>query len=188
MWPERVNHTGKEESAAASDGALGAGVPDCDTAQPFRLDRTAALIGRPAMVTVSGEIDFDCATDFHQAVLTALPNTATGLDLDLSAVSFCDCALLNALLSVRGQVMATGRTLTVSSCSAVVARLLDLTDSRDAFPEPAARPLQERGPGGAPTARVGRPHLPVGDGLNDAVADVAGCLAPAPTPWRYWTR
>ncbi len=161
MWPERVNPETEGAIAAASEGAVVARGPSSDDALPFRLDRTAAPAGGPAVIRVAGEIDFDCATDFHQSVLTVLPAAASGLDLDVSGVSFCDCAFLNALLSVRGRVMATGRTFTLGSRSPTVARLLDLTGVRDVFAP---------GPAGM------QPSLPAGDRLNRAVAEVAGCL------------
>ncbi len=176
MWPERVNPEGEDAGAAFDeqlDERLGAALGG---APPFRLDRIVTPVGGPAVITVAGAVDFDCATDFHRSVLTAVPTAAHGLDLDLSAVVFCDCAFVNALLSVRGQLLATGRTVTLTACSPAVTRLLELLDLRDLFAAPASDI-----PAGRKRSTVARPASirqppATSAGLDGAVADIAECL------------
>lgn len=88
-------------------------------------------------VTVHGEIDLDCAGLLEQVLIHALRSAPDGLHLDLSGVGFFDCAGLNALLRVRALTAPDGPGLTVTSVSATVARVMDLTRTRAAFPSAA---------------------------------------------------
>nr|WSX74739.1 STAS domain-containing protein [Streptomyces sp. NBC_00899] len=87
---------------------------------------------------VNGEIDLDCADLLERVLADALRSAPGGLDLDLSAVGFFDCAGLNALLRLRALARRDGAELAVLPVSAPVARLLDLTGTWPAFPLAAA--------------------------------------------------
>lgn len=87
---------------------------------------------------VHGEIDLDCADLLEDVLTDALRSAPGGVHLDLSGVRFFDCAGLNSLLRVRGLEHPGSAELTVTSVSAAVARVLDLTQTWPAFPRAAA--------------------------------------------------
>ncbi|NEA98782.1 ANTAR domain-containing protein [Streptomyces sp. SID13726] len=83
-----------------------------------------------AGVTCRGELDIG-AQRLQRTLHDILDRSATGLDLDLSAVAFCDCGGLNVLLGLRRQALAQGKTVTVLACSPPVERLLELTGAHE---------------------------------------------------------
>jgi anti-anti-sigma factor len=101
--------------------------------------RMADVLGRTRM-TVRGEIDLDCAETLYQALTSCLADTPSGVDVDLAAVDFFDCAGLNVLLRARSAARARGAQLCLTAMSPAVARLLDLTRCREAFPLTAQQP------------------------------------------------
>ncbi|MFJ2868052.1 STAS domain-containing protein [Kitasatospora sp. NPDC087314] len=94
--------------------------------------------GKRASATVSGEINLDVAGGLGEALERALHASHTGLDLDLSAVTFCDSTGLNLLLGLRSTAHRTDRTLTITAASTRVERLLAITETTSLFaPEEA---------------------------------------------------
>ncbi|MCX4545448.1 STAS domain-containing protein [Streptomyces sp. NBC_01565] len=89
-----------------------------------------------ALVVVVGEIDLDSAAEIRDVLISAL-SAAPRVTVDLAAVTFCDCAGLNALLRARLEAGAAGagRRLRIHGMSPQVARLLDLTGTRPYFPD-----------------------------------------------------
>src|SRR4051794_4004642 len=83
-----------------------------------------------ALATITGEVDAECTPDLERCLTSALRHYPEGLELDLSAVSFFDCAGLNALLKARTTDPA-GHHLTIRTMSRRVARVLELTGSQD---------------------------------------------------------
>lgn len=81
-------------------------------------------------VCVSGEIDLHNAAALRETLLIALTSHRGNLLLDLQQVGFCDCAGLNALLTVRLASIRAGRRLRITAASRPVERLLQLADSR----------------------------------------------------------
>ncbi|WP_051837972.1 STAS domain-containing protein [Streptomyces sp. NRRL WC-3742] len=81
-------------------------------------------------VTVAGEIDHCNADRVERALENAVTEHGTTVEVDLSAVTFCDCGGLNALLRARQHAMAAGRRLRVRAASRQVVRLCELTDTR----------------------------------------------------------
>ncbi|MFD3327512.1 STAS domain-containing protein [Streptomyces sp. NPDC058701] len=79
---------------------------------------------------VSGEIDFDNAALLRETLLIALKSYRGTLCLDLSQVTFCDCAGLNALLTAQLATLRAGRRLRIATASRSVERLLRLTGTR----------------------------------------------------------
>ena len=109
-------------------------------------------------VAVHGEIDLDCAQMVEHVLIDALRFSSGGLDVDLSAVRFFDCAGLNALLKVRAAGRASGTELRLTATSPAVARVMDLTGSNAAFPVVAVRdPAPPPSPSEARTAPEARP-------------------------------
>ncbi|MFD6180325.1 STAS domain-containing protein [Streptomyces goshikiensis] len=94
------------------------------------------------VVVLVGEVDLDCATDVRDVLISAL-RSSPRVTVDLAAVTFCDCAVLNALLRARLEAMEAGgdRVLRfrIHGMSVQMARLLDLTDTRQYFPDTAGQ-------------------------------------------------
>ncbi|MGV9269155.1 STAS domain-containing protein [Kitasatospora sp. NPDC003701] len=97
-------------------------------------------------VRVSGQIDLDVAAPLDEALEQALRASRTGIDIDLSAVTFCNSTGLNSLLQLRMTALRTGRDVVLTEVSAQVGRLLGITDTRGLF---APSPDPE-GAGGQP--------------------------------------
>ncbi|MGW7053642.1 STAS domain-containing protein [Streptomyces sp. NPDC054887] len=77
-----------------------------------------------ARVTLVGELDLDTAPYLHKAVAACLAERPKSLCLDLTGISFCDCAGANALLRARLSVLVAGVALAVEGVGAQPARLL----------------------------------------------------------------
>ncbi|MEU9450900.1 ANTAR domain-containing protein [Streptomyces sp. NPDC048277] len=84
-------------------------------------------------VTVSGEFCLDNSQNLRRALTQALARSAQGVDLDLGGMTFADCSVLNVLLAVRGQAVADGKSVTITTASAVVERLLTFTETYPLF-------------------------------------------------------
>jgi anti-anti-sigma factor len=116
-------------------------------------DRPPSVTARPdgdrVLVTVRGELGPGDCELLGRTVRAALAGPAHGVDLDLSAVGFCDCSALDVLLTSRRQARAAGRTVVVTAASTAVERLMALTDTRSLF-----GPGQESGPEPAPAVPV----------------------------------
>jgi anti-anti-sigma factor len=102
-------------------------------ARPLCLATIKAVVeGERTVVTCRGE--FDIGAQALQAELRAvLDRSATGVDLDLDGVGFCDCGGLNVLLGLRREALDQGKTVTMRTYSPTVGRLLDLTGARELF-------------------------------------------------------
>lgn len=88
-----------------------------------------------ALIKVRGQIDWTSA-DILQRRLIALAHPMTGqIALDLSQVSFIDCAGLHMLTLIDQQIHAHGGQLRIVAASPAVARLIELTASLMALPE-----------------------------------------------------
>nr|WP_052709238.1 STAS domain-containing protein [Streptomyces sp. NRRL S-495] len=106
--------------------------------------RLASHGGGRCLVVVGGEIDLDVAPRFSRALAAALRASATGLDVVMQNVPFCDCCGLNALLELRLQAEDAGKDLVLTAASPQVLRLLELTGTAELFgPRDAARPDHE---------------------------------------------
>ncbi|MET7687538.1 ANTAR domain-containing protein [Streptomyces sp. NPDC005483] len=103
-----------------------------DARPPCLATIKAVVAGERAVVTCRGEFDIG-AQRLQAELYAALDRSATGVDLDLGEVTFCDCAGLNVLLGLRRVALDQGKTVTVRASSPTVARLLDLTGGRELF-------------------------------------------------------
>ncbi|MFD7965200.1 STAS domain-containing protein [Streptomyces zaomyceticus] len=96
-------------------------------------------------VVVSGEIDSATASALRRTLRLALLAHPAGVTLDLSAVTFCDCAGLRVVLTARHQHLDGGRhALTLGPVSPRVMRLLELTGTREVLGAP--EPVGKKGP------------------------------------------
>ncbi|MFF4359463.1 ANTAR domain-containing protein [Streptomyces sp. NPDC001604] len=88
-------------------------------------------------VRVCGELDHG-GLQLERGLTEALDSSASGIDLDLSAIGFCDCSGLNLLLGLRRKALDDGKTITISASGPSVDRLLELTGARELFARPGA--------------------------------------------------
>ncbi|GAA3364539.1 hypothetical protein GCM10017744_063730 [Streptomyces antimycoticus] len=102
--------------------------------------------GPRKVVVVRGEVDYETAPALSAALHEALRASTEGVDADLSGVAFWDCSGLNALLRLRREALAHGKTVTVRSPSRMVRRVLTLTDTSPLFlpPRPCRRATEGR--------------------------------------------
>ncbi|MEU0026175.1 ANTAR domain-containing protein [Streptomyces sp. NPDC006335] len=126
-----------------------------DARPPCLATIDAVVAGERMLVTCRGEFDMG-AEELQPELYAALDRSATGVDLDLGEVRFCDCGGLNVLLGLRREALDQGKTVTVRAYSPTVGRLLDLTGARELF-------VTERsgGPGGSDTPAVQPVPVPV---------------------------
>ncbi|MDH6486285.1 ANTAR domain-containing protein [Streptomyces sp. SAI-127] len=103
-----------------------------DARPPCLATIEAVVAGERTDVTCRGEFDFG-AQVLQSELYAVLDRSATGVDLDLDGVGFCDCGGLNLLLDLRREALAQGKTVTVQAYSPAVGRLLDLTGARELF-------------------------------------------------------
>ncbi|MFF4059701.1 ANTAR domain-containing protein [Streptomyces sp. NPDC001668] len=140
-----------------------------DARPPCLATIKAVVAGDRTVVVCRGE--FDLGAQELQAELSAvLDRSATGVDLDLAGVRFCDCGGLNVLLGLRREALDQGKTVTVRTCSPAVERLLDLTGAGELF-------VTDRSVRSADSA------TPAADSATAAAVPVpAPALSPVPGP------
>ncbi|MFB6807062.1 STAS domain-containing protein [Streptomyces sp. NPDC056387] len=106
--------------------------PDHEPAPP-----TVAVEIRPGaprtFARVSGAFDMENAAEVRAELIAAFDASGTGLDLDLSALTFCDSSGLNILLNLRQHAAANDKTLVLEAVSPQLARLFDLTETGHLF-------------------------------------------------------
>ncbi|MGO4457984.1 STAS domain-containing protein [Streptomyces sp. M-16] len=94
---------------------------------------TVAVSVRPGprrtRAEISGEIDADNCGKVRDALNAALDASTAGLDIGLSALTFCDCSGLHLLLDLHLTAATTGKTLVLHAPRPQFTRLLDLTDT-----------------------------------------------------------
>ncbi|MYW01913.1 STAS domain-containing protein [Streptomyces sp. SID3343] len=84
-------------------------------------------VGRHCLVVLVGEIDLDTAPAVRHALDECVAHRPLDICVDMSAVSFCDCAGLNALLHGLRAARAVGAELRLHDAQPNVARILTLT-------------------------------------------------------------
>jgi anti-anti-sigma factor len=89
--------------------------------------------GGCSRVIVAGEIDNDTAPLLESALAGAFRDAGDHVQLDLGAVTFCDCSGLNVLLDARRTAQDRAVRLTLLRTATPVLRLLDLTRTRPLF-------------------------------------------------------
>ncbi len=85
------------------------------------------------IVAISGEVDVCTEAPLQQALLRIIRECSARLMLDLSGVSFMDCAGLRALLATRRRAELRGGCLRLIAASAAVRRIIELTGAQEAL-------------------------------------------------------
>ncbi|MEU9870461.1 STAS domain-containing protein [Actinomadura sp. NPDC048021] len=90
---------------------------------------TAPSPGRPGITIVAlrGDLDMASAPALGERLLTALPQSARLLILDLREVTFCDAAGLTMLIGIQRDATELGISLYLSAPRPQVAKLLRIT-------------------------------------------------------------
>jgi anti-anti-sigma factor len=88
------------------------------------------------IVWVSGDVDFNTAGAFQDMLLRVMRRHSPWLLVDLSGVSFMDCAGLRALLRTRRRAELRRGSVCVIAESAAVSRIIDILGARDILPVP----------------------------------------------------
>jgi len=144
--------------------------------------RSSVTTERGATVALSGELDV-ASVDRIRGVLLHVSGQDRCVVVDMSDVTFMDCAALRALLAVRRDLRWRGGDLTLTGVSGMPARVLHITKCQDLLqPTPMAGTdsTGTSADGGLPLPRWGKawreplagPHPPL-------VAVVSGCAARA---------
>ncbi|MFD3582657.1 STAS domain-containing protein [Streptomyces sp. NPDC058683] len=82
-----------------------------------------------ALITLAGEIDLATAPQVSEALAECLSDGIRGIDVDLTAVTFCDASGLNAFLRAYRLVTDAGTTLRLHHPSQAMARVIEITGS-----------------------------------------------------------
>jgi anti-anti-sigma factor len=85
------------------------------------------------VVAVSGEVDVCTEAALQQALLRIMREHGARLLLDVSGVSFMDCAGLRALLTTRRRAELRGGFVRLIAVSRAVRRIIELTGAHEAF-------------------------------------------------------
>lgn len=80
-----------------------------------------------ALITLAGEIDLESVPLVRTALTRCLYDGIRSVDVDLSAVTFCDCTGLNTFLYAAQQTVESGGTLRLHHPPPTLRRILDLT-------------------------------------------------------------
>ncbi len=87
-----------------------------------------------AVVWTGGDVDINAAETFQGMMLQVMRSHGPSLLLDLSGVSFMDCAGLRALLLTQRRAGLRGGSVSLIAESPAVRRIIDLLGGRDVFP------------------------------------------------------
>ncbi|MEU9882004.1 STAS domain-containing protein [Streptomyces phaeochromogenes] len=85
------------------------------------------------LVTLAGEIDLTSAPLVHASLERCLHDGIRSIDVDVTAVTFCDCSGLNAFLYALLHTAAAGGSLRLVHPSPALERLVTLTGSGSLF-------------------------------------------------------
>ncbi|WP_063997183.1 STAS domain-containing protein [Streptomyces phaeochromogenes] len=85
------------------------------------------------LVTLTGEIDLNSAPLVHASLERCLHDGVRAIDVDVTAVTFCDCSGLNAFLYALLRTASAGGSLRLVHPSPALERLVTLTGSGSLF-------------------------------------------------------
>ena len=85
------------------------------------------------IMAISGEVDVCTEAQLQQSLLRIIRERPARLMLDVSGVSFMDCAGLRALLVARRRAEMRGVFLRLIATSAAVRRIIELTGAQEAL-------------------------------------------------------
>lgn len=100
------------------------------TNDPAGKPETASLdvsIRPGPLVTITGEIDIASGPQLRDQLLSVIRRQGARLTLDLSGVTFIDCAGINVLLAARRRALLEGGSMRVLRASSRVRRVVALT-------------------------------------------------------------
>jgi len=86
------------------------------------------------VVTLAGEVDVTTAQQMRDVLMSQAAQGTPRLIVDLSGLGFMDSSGVRVLLTVRGALEASGRTLALASPQPVVARMLSLVGADQLIP------------------------------------------------------
>lgn len=89
------------------------------------------------LARLHGEIDMDDASTLRANLTAALQSSRHGLDVDMSDITFCDSSGLHVLLDLNKIATGSGKSLVLTAASHPVARLLEITGTRELFTAPS---------------------------------------------------
>jgi anti-anti-sigma factor len=89
--------------------------------------------GGATIVAISGEVDVGSEAQLQQSLLRIIRECPGKLMLDVSDVSFMDCAGLRALLATRRRAEMRGVSVRLIATSAAVRRIIELTGAQEAL-------------------------------------------------------
>ncbi|KOG30740.1 STAS domain-containing protein [Streptomyces resistomycificus] len=89
-----------------------------------------------ALVTLAGEIDLATAPLVHAALTGCLRDGIRTVDVDLTAVTFCDASGLNTFLTASWLATDAGKTLRLHHPPPAMARIIEMTGSAFLLHEP----------------------------------------------------
>jgi anti-anti-sigma factor len=100
------------------------------------------------VVGISGDIDGGSAAIFEELLLQIMRTHGAPILLDLSGVSFMDCAGLRALFTIRHLGEARDRQIYLVAASAAIHKIVELTSTQNdlGLPPPGAVPAQAQTP------------------------------------------
>ncbi|WP_322974421.1 STAS domain-containing protein [Actinacidiphila epipremni] len=87
----------------------------------------------PALITVTGELDFSTAADLRDT-LDDTPMTAAGLVIDLTGLRYCDSTGLTVLVTAFQQAKRAGAPLALAGLNATLNRVFDIAGLHAIFP------------------------------------------------------
>ncbi|MCX5125625.1 STAS domain-containing protein [Streptomyces sp. NBC_00347] len=85
--------------------------------------------GGRVLISPAGEIDVSTVHPLRASLDQCLRDGVRTVDVDLSAVTFCDCRCLGVLLSSWWRITAAGGTLTLHHPPPVLVRMIGITRS-----------------------------------------------------------
>jgi len=106
------------------------------------------------IITVTGDLDLGTAEDLLVRLTSLIGSARREIGLDLSGVTFIDCAGLRALMAVDAQIRVNGDTTRLTAMSPAVVRLLELVNAIWDTTLAAAAPTAAAGPAHIATRRA----------------------------------
>lgn len=87
----------------------------------------------PHVLRVSGEVDIAAVEEFLAQARRTLADSPTVLEIDMAAVSFIDSSGLGALVRLREEALAAGKSFRLTHAPRQVTRVLELTGLAETF-------------------------------------------------------
>jgi anti-anti-sigma factor len=109
-------------------------------------------------IAVTGDIDLGTAEDLLVRLTALIGSPRHEISLDLSGVTFIDCAGLRTLTAIDARTRANGTSIRLTAMSPAVARLFELVYALWDTDMPAAAPTAASGPAFVATGRTTAPE------------------------------